>query len=367
MKKSFAFAGTLLLLFCLTGFFGGEIDKNPKPIEWGGITLYPESVERSPNEMTLNKVKFTLDGDKGTIERIALKGDEVEIDHLTTADFTSQKMIIKGFQGKYQEGVEFFLSNGAFKTFNSSENVPDLKVAYYECAGNTMVVEDAIVNVEKLSGHDLSLQGVSQLKMAAIQIQKPGVPQIVIQEASVNKIILPADVENHPEQAIIRDFRLRGLAIPEMGARVENIDINYDNFTMKLDVEKATVPGEALKLLDISNPPTSVDANLQASAHLENEHLTARAHLDLINLLDCSAFVSGNFENSQPEKFDFTLVDKGIIPYISPELKAKLALGALMVPNGQAALASFLSRPNQTLEGAIDFQATPPNFSFSVK
>lgn len=370
MRKTFHFVGALLAIFCMCGFMGGIIDNQPQPIVWGNITFTPTSLVKSPDQTVLNKVTFSGYGKKGTIEKITINKDETILENLTSDFYTAKKVVWKGYSGQYKEALEFYLSDGHKKVYqtHSISDLPKFNVEFYEANDSTIVLDkDAIMTIGYSSAHDVSFNGSSNTQASGITYISPGNPQVKVASATAAKFFVPDDVDENPEKIILSNFQTNGVAIPDIGAKIETILIDYDNSKLKFGIENASIPGAALAGLQIPDLPEVIQGSLNGEGQLNNNDFTADANLDITNLLSMKADISGNIKNDLPNELNFTLTDKGVISKISDQIKAQLMLGAVMVPNGQAALISFLARPDQTLTGSLKFSGGQPDFTFSVQ
>lgn len=370
MGKALHLTGALLLTFCMCGFMGGIIDSQPQPIVWGNITFTPASTVKSPDQTVMNKVTFSGYGKKGTIEKITINNNETILENITSDFYTAKRVTFRGYSGQYMEALEFYLSDGHKKIYqtHSISGIPKFNVEFYEAIDSTIILDpSSIVTVAYSRSQDLSYNGMSNSEASDITLIYPGNPQIKIASASLTKCFIPDDVDKNPEKIVLSNFQANELSMPALEARIENINLDYDNSKLKFGIEKASVPSAILDELHIPNLPAMLQGSLNGEGQLDNNEFTANANLDLANLIAMKADISGNIKKDLPSSINFTITDKGIISSISEEMKSQLMMYTVMVPNGQAALVSFLAHPDQTLNGSITFSGSQPDFTFSVQ
>lgn len=369
MSRLAIFCAVLCLGLALLGCDRTEIDNNPVPIVWGGISFFPKSVEKSRDKTVYNNITFAGYGKKGTIDRVTVTRDEAQVENLVSDFYSSKKQIWQGASGEYKEALEFLMSDAYKQAYQSRSftSMPKFSIASYKGEGDSWTTDDGRAISESVSVKNLHFIGQTDYEAKNVALKEKDSPDVRIASISLAKLELPEDVDAHPEKILLNDLQLNDLSIAQFDAKVKSIRLDYNDYKLKFGIDQASVPGKVLALLGVPNAPDMLEGSLNGQGQVRGQKFTADASLDLTGLLDATADITGSLTASKPDKLSFTLKDTGVLNYINNEMKGQLALMALFVPNGQAALLSFLAKPGQTLSGSISFKGGAPEFDFSVQ
>lgn len=352
-----------LLLLVLSACGGTEIDKNPAPIVWGGITFTPSTIERSSGKTVWNNVRVSGYGKEATIERVTITGDETVVENLKSDFYSARKQIWKRVTGDYRQALELILSDGNL----ARTDLPRMNVGFFRGEKESWSYDGASGQSESSQFEDLSLTGIKNYEAVNISVSGQEFPAVKLEKVSLAQIVIPENVKASPEQIVVKGLRLAGISVPQYEASAASFDFSYAGYKLDFALDKAAVPGKILEAFGIVKFPQMLEGSLAGNGEVANGAINAAAQLRLAGLLDLDANIAGRIADHDPDKISFALKDTGLLSYLTEQQKGQLMMLSFMVPNGQTTLLNFLSRPGQTLTGSIDFSGATPDFSFSVK
>lgn len=361
----------LLLISCLllAACGGTEIDKNPTPIVWGEVSFFPASTERGSNKFILNNTRFSGYGRSGLIDRVIITPDETIVENINSNFYSAKKLILKGIKGNYQEAFTFLLSGQYRDVYRNGQraSLPDIHIASWESVDEKWTDRDLSITYANMSENDISFSGFRNCETEDIEIRIKGLPSGRIARASVKRLFLPADLDENPEKIVIDDLVLEDISVPQLKGAAKKASLDYEAGKLDFGVTDAAIPGAFLAEFGIPGAPEVIRGSMRGAGQVTNELVDCDADLSLDGLLDLSADLKGQMAAGGTDVLTFSLTDKGLINYLTDELKAQLAMLALFIPNGQQAVIGFLAKPGQTLSGTITYEDNNPDFKFELK
>lgn len=355
------------VLCCMLGACGGtEIEKNPAPIVWGQISFFPAIIERSHGKVVWNDVKFSGYGKSGTISKVIITDNETIVENINSDFYSAKRQTWKGVSGEYQEALEYLVSE-KYQQAHDLSTLPKVRVESYQAEDEAWKDSRNNVSMAQTSIKDLSFTGFSDWTSAKVKIQGYRELPVNIGKASVGRLFLPDDFEDNPEGIILEKLNLEEITVPVLNIKMEKFYLDYKAPKLEFALNNASVPGATLALLGIPNAPEMIRGSMYGEGELQGNLVSAEANANFPELFQASAELRGAIAARYPEMLKFTLKDEGLLKYINNEQKSQLALLAMLVPNGQEAIIGFLSKPGQTLDGALDARGGTPDFKFTLK
>lgn len=364
----------MLGVFCVCVYLyacgGTEVIKNPQPIVWGNITFAPETIEKSSDKTVWNNVAITGYNQKGVIQKVTIKGDEVIIENINSDFYKANSLKLAKVSGDYQKALAFIMSGDYERSVEQGNfgNSPDVQIGSYSGQNEEFATNQGVVSIGKTNYSDMSFQGVGKGESENIVMHASDGSELKIEKASCGKVFVPKDFAENPEGLILDSIRVMGISAPDVNASIKSVSLDYANKKFSGAVNGIKVPSASLEELNIQNFPEFLEGDLQGEGSITGKIISLDASLELKKLLDATCDLTGNIDNSLPDSLNFTLRDTGILSLLTQEQKAQLGFLAIFVPDGAEILGQFLSRPGQTLQGKITFNDLGvPRFNFSVQ
>lgn len=368
MKKFIAMPVLCIVMIFLYACGGTEIDNNPAPIVWGETTFQPKSIEKSRKQQVYNQVSFSGYGKTGMIEKVIVTPDQTVVENAQMPGYSAEKMVFKGISGNYQEAFNFYLSGRAETFFLQPDNegAPKVHLKEFTASNERYEQQGTKVEIGNVKSRDLSIGSLGATEATGIIIREDGYMG-KIAKLSFNRIDVPEEIENNPENMLIDNLVVSDVSVPTLNLTIGGIRLNYAKNSLNTSIDNASAPGAILALVGITNPPANLNASFNGEAKINKQNIQAQAALDLKNLLDLKFDLTGSIDGRNFDRLNFTLKDLGALPYLSQKTISDLTLMGMFVPGGSDAIQKFLSRPGQTLTGSIVLVPGEEDYKFSVK